>query len=76
MRLSVMIVRHVRELTHPQTQQIGIVLADPDSELCSLCDGLGDLVVDTTVKLEDDQVVLLLSAGICYIPETQKGHVI
>ena len=72
--LSSVIVCHVRGLTHPQTQQVGVVLADPDSELRSLCDGLGHFVVDTAVKLEDHQVVLLLSAGIRHVPETQKGH--
>ena len=60
----------VSELTRPQAQQGGIVLADPDPELWSLCDGLGHPVVDVAVKLEDDQVVFLLTAGIRYIPET------
>lgn len=60
------------ELTYPQAQQGGIILADPDRELCSLCDGLGNPVVDATVKLEDNQVVLLLAAGIRHIPETQE----
>lgn len=64
------VLHHVCELTHPQSQQGGIVLADPDPELCSLCDGLGNPIVDATVKLEDNQVVLLVSAGIRYIPET------
>lgn len=60
----------VTELTHPQAQQGSIILANPDPELCSLCDGLGNPVVDVTVKLEDHQVVFLLIAGICYIPGT------
>lgn len=58
------------ELTHPEAQQGGIIPPDPDPELSSLCDGLGNLVVDVTVKLEDDHVVFLLTAGVCYIPET------
>lgn len=60
------------ELTHPQTQKGGIILADPDPELCSLWDGLGNPVVDTTVKLENVQVVLFLTAGISDIPETHN----
>lgn len=63
------------ELTHPEAQQGGIILADPDPQLCSLCDGLGNPVVDVTVKLEDDQVVFVLTAGIRYVPETQSKHV-
>lgn len=60
----------VSELTHPEAQQGGIIPADPDPELCSLWDGLGNPVVDVAVKLEDDKVVFLLTVGICYIPVT------
>lgn len=62
-------------LTHPKSQQSGIILADPNPELCSLCDGLGNPVVDVTVKLENDKVVFLLTAGVCYISETERKHI-
>lgn len=58
------------ELTNPQAQQRGVIFANPDPELYSFCDGLGNLVVDVTVKLEDHQVVFPLTTGVCDKPET------
>lgn len=64
----------MRELTHAQTQQGSVIPADLNFELCSLWDGLRNLVVDATVKLEDDQVMILLTAGVCDIPETREKY--
>lgn len=62
------------ELTHPQTQQGGIILSDPHLELRTFCDGLRNPVVDATVKLEDNQIVFFLIACVCDKPENQSKH--
>lgn len=59
----------VGDLTNPQAQQSGIVPSDAHLELGPLCYLLSHFVVNAMEKLEDNKVVFLLCACVCYIPE-------